>query len=1103
MPLKEFTLLLETRSSSLPKIAAMGPIRILLCLWCAGVAAGQPGSANRYEIGSPVLREVWVDPSTGNDSNSGDTRSQPLRTLTTAWTRIPARVALTGGYRIRLLPGNYTSSAVPGYFESRWGTAQSPVLIEASDGAGTVTLPALNIYDSRYLYLIGMRVTAGAGDVVHCEKCDHLLLRNMEIRGTGDPATYSSPQEALKINQSQYVYVEDSDVSGAYDNAIDFVAVQYGHVIFSKIHRALDWCFYTKGGSAQIRVEGNEIYDCGTGGYTAGQGTGFEFMTSPWLHYEVYDIKFVNNVIHDTAGAAMGVNGGYNILIAHNTATRVGTRSHVVEVVFGGRTCDGDSARCMSNRNAGGWGSSELGVEVPIPNRNVFVFNNVIYNPPGVASRWQHLSVAGPVTTIAGGNVPSPARADTNLLIRGNWIFNGPADLPLGISPGALANQILADNRINGSTPMLTADFRLTGPVPQSAEIPSFPGGDQPPGVPAGNLLNSVTRDRDGRIRNFQTAGAYEQTTASGGQIGASPSLLRFVFAQGGSATAAIPLTVTASPESTVQATANPAWIGLSPGTATTPATFQVSASTNGLASGTHQGNVALAANGSTLNVPVTLVVFSPGATSQIFSDVPGAHPWIDYIFLLNRFGITVGCREAPLAYCPGETTTQAQMAAFVIRALLGENFVYPTTPYFTDMPATNSLFRYVQKMRDLGIHTGCSATQFCPNALVTRGQMATYVARALFGETFSFPTAQRFSDIPASHSLFPYVQKIWDLGVTQGCSASSYCPEDLVTREQMAAFLSRAFFGYQRLTPSPGGGSGPSIAGCSVFPADNVWNTPIDHLPVHSQSGAWVNTIGAARTFHPDFGSGLYDGGPIGIPFIVVPEGQTRVNVSFEYDDESDPGPYPVPPNPPIEGGANSSGDRHILMLQQGSCLLWELYSAYPQTNGTWRAGSGAIFDLKVNGPLRPAGWTSADAAGLPVFPGLVRYDEVVAGEIRHAIRFTAPQTRREYIWPARHYASSLTGSQYPPMGARFRLKQSFNVSGFHPQVQVILRAMKRYGIVLADNGSAWYLSGAPDDRWNNDTLRQIRQLTGADFEAVDTSSMVINANSGQARQP
>ena len=291
-----------------------------------------------------------------------------------------------------------------------------------------------------------------------------------------------------------------------------------------------------------------------------------------------------------------------------------------------------------------------------------------------------------------------------------------------------------------------------------------------------------------------------------------------------------------------------------------------------------------------------------------------------------------------------------------------------------------------------------------------------------------------------------------------------------------------------------------PQIAGCDIFPADNIWNTPIDTAPVDANSAAYINTIGPNRTLHPDFGSGLWEGGPIGIPFITVAGTQPKVAVSFDYADESDPGPYPVPTDAPIEGGPDSDGDRHVLMLDQDNCQLYELYYSYPQADGRWTAGSGAIFDLKSH-TLRPDGWTSADAAGLPILPGLVRYDEVASGEIRHAIRFTAPQTQRAYVWPARHYASSLTAANYPPMGQRFRLRANFNLSGFAPAMQVILRAMQKYGIILADNGSAWYISGAPDERWDNDVLHQIGRVKGSDFEAVDVSGLLFQADSGQVR--
>jgi hypothetical protein len=291
-----------------------------------------------------------------------------------------------------------------------------------------------------------------------------------------------------------------------------------------------------------------------------------------------------------------------------------------------------------------------------------------------------------------------------------------------------------------------------------------------------------------------------------------------------------------------------------------------------------------------------------------------------------------------------------------------------------------------------------------------------------------------------------------------------------------------------------------PSIADCSIYPADNYWNTPVNSLPVDTNSGAYVNSIGSDASLHPDFGAGLYDGGPIGIPYVVVSGAQSKVSVSFDYSRESDPGPYPVPLNAPIEGGANISGDRHVLILDRDNCKLYELFSAYPQPDGSWRAGSGAIFDLKSNS-LRPRGWTSADAAGFAILPGLVRYDEIEASEIKHAIRFTAPRTRNQSIWPARHYASSLTGTQFPPVGQRFRLKAGYDISIFSPQVQVVLRAMKKYGIVLADNGSAWFISGEPDDRWNNDVLRELRQVKGSNFEAVDVTPLIVDQDSGQTK--
>ena len=276
-----------------------------------------------------------------------------------------------------------------------------------------------------------------------------------------------------------------------------------------------------------------------------------------------------------------------------------------------------------------------------------------------------------------------------------------------------------------------------------------------------------------------------------------------------------------------------------------------------------------------------------------------------------------------------------------------------------------------------------------------------------------------------------------------------------------------------------------------SIFPPDNDWNRDISALPVHQQSSTWLRTIGLSDGLHPDFGT-VWQGSPIGIPFVVVASDQPKVAVKFEYDDESDPGPYPIPRGVPIEGGQDApfDSDRHILMIDPQKKLLYELFQAIPDPVFGWRAGSGAIFDLSSNN-LRPDGWTSADAAGLPVFPGLVRYDEVADGEIRHALRFTVERTQRAYIHPARHFASRHTDPTLPPMGLRVRLKADYDISEFPRNVQVILTALKKYGMLLADNGSDWFISGVPDPRWKDGDLATLKRVQGRDFECVYTGPL------------
>jgi len=277
------------------------------------------------------------------------------------------------------------------------------------------------------------------------------------------------------------------------------------------------------------------------------------------------------------------------------------------------------------------------------------------------------------------------------------------------------------------------------------------------------------------------------------------------------------------------------------------------------------------------------------------------------------------------------------------------------------------------------------------------------------------------------------------------------------------------------------------TLGTCPVFPATNAWNTDISAYPVNAKSAAWVKSIGATTKLHPDFGTS-WDGAPIGIPFVTVTNSTAKVPVTFRYKSESDKGPYPIPKTAPIEGGSNSTGDRHVIVINTSTCMLYELWDAHPVSGGTWwKAGSGAVFNLKSNA-LRPAGWTSADAAGLPIFPGLVRYDEVKAGTINHALRFTVSNTQAGFIAPARHFASSSTNSNLAPMGARFRLKSSYNCAAYSREVRVICTALKKYGMIVADNGSNWYVSGQHDSRWNDSALNDLKRIPGSAFEAVDT---------------
>jgi hypothetical protein len=303
-------------------------------------------------------------------------------------------------------------------------------------------------------------------------------------------------------------------------------------------------------------------------------------------------------------------------------------------------------------------------------------------------------------------------------------------------------------------------------------------------------------------------------------------------------------------------------------------------------------------------------------------------------------------------------------------------------------------------------------------------------------------------------------------------------------------------------LTPAADGATSRVLAGtsCHVFPANNYWHADISRLPRHARSKQWLSHMSSGVNLHPDFGPS-YGAQPVpyGIPYTVVAHSHPRVHVRFTYADESDDVRYPLGSDSKIEGGSGASGDRHVLIVDKGTCRLYELFNVRHRSSG-WTAGSGATWSLTSN-RLRPAGWTSADAAGLPILPGLLRLDEVQAGRVDHAIRFTTNVTDRRYVWPARHQAGSVSNHAYPPMGARFRLKAGFATSSYRKDTQVVLRAMKHYGMVLADNGSPWYFQGVSQKGWPSGLLDELKRIPARAFVAVDASSLRVRRDSAVTR--
>ncbi|MEI6309155.1 MAG: right-handed parallel beta-helix repeat-containing protein, partial [bacterium] len=481
-------------------------------------------------IGAPVLTDLWVDPVLGNDSRNGGTRDQALRTVAEAWSRIPSGIGLTDtGYRIQLAAGEYREEHLPveGWMESRYGSERCPVILNSADGPLAARLHRyLNLYDCRNLSLIGLDLVTdpgygGGGNVIHLEACRQILLSGCRMNGFD--GSVRQPQETLKANQCQYLDVEDCDIGGAFWFALDFVAVQYGRIVRSRIHDAGEDALLLKGGTAGFLVDANRIYDAGRRGISAGDGTGFDYMVDPWLHYEISDCKFTNNLIYRTDNAGLAVCGGYNILVAFNTFYRIGLDpigADLLDVVRGLRGCE-QADPCLARHSLGGWGPTTPGVEGEwIPNRHVYVFNNLFCNPAPSQTVYQHFGFAGPTDPPSESNIPSPAEADADLRVIGNIFSNGPPDHPLGIGEGSgcqpdhpTCNEALLrqQNQINQFAPQWVDpegdDFRPCpgGNVATAIgyAIPDFPGGDraQPPLAPPGELANPVPTDFSGQPR--------------------------------------------------------------------------------------------------------------------------------------------------------------------------------------------------------------------------------------------------------------------------------------------------------------------------------------------------------------------------------------------------------------------------------------------------------------------------------------------------------------------------------------------------------------------------------------------------------------------------
>lgn len=441
----------------------------------------------------------------------------------------------------------------------------------------------------------------------------------------------------------------------------------------------------------------------------------------------------------------------------------------------------------------------------------------------------------------------------------------------------------------------------------------------------------------------------------------------------------------------------------------------------------------------------------------------------------------------------PDAAITRAELVAMILKCD-DKAHVESGSKFFRDVEAKAWFADAVSRAAVRGWVKGYDDGTFRPMAAVNRAEALKMIMLAAAISMEAPTQAVGFSDVAITDWFYEYVVFATAKGYVQGRGAGKFVPAGTLTRGEAAKLLA-LFFGLAEKQDEPESPATPSMPpvtaqdegttfmGCPVFPADNPWNLDISTAPVHAKSDAYIASILKGKEkLHADFGSNP----DYGIPYVVVDNGTTKSSITAEYADETDAGPYPIPANPPIEAG----GDRHMIMFHKDECKLYELYAA-DNSGGSWMVGSGAIFDLMSN-VLRPDYWTSADAAGLPIFPGLARYDEVKSGKITHALRFTVSKTQKGFIHPATHFASSSTDANLPPMGLRLRLKADFDTSTFTGDSRVILEALKTYGMIVADNGSDWFISGATDPRWDDEDLNQLKTVPGSAFEAVETGPII-----------